>query len=303
MKAKEETKMSKGLTMTMVFLAESANYGESLGNVSMLKKVTRGKGEQYTYISRQALRYNIVEQLDEPLATLSAEGSGKKQVIQFDKNATIEDFPEIDFFGYMKTQKDSNATTRSAKVRLSNAISLETFKGDTDFLTNMGLAQRLRASGEEKADNSIAQAEIHRSFYRYTITMDLDQIGIDSAAEIELTAAEKSRRVQKLLDTIQYLYRDIRGRREDLKPLFVVGGVYEIKNPLFENAVNLKANQLDISQIESLLTDQLKQETEVGVVEGIFENTNEIIKQLEAQSVPKTFEVFKQKVAEYYEGN
>lgn len=295
-------KMGKGLTMTMVFLAESANYGESLGNVSMLKKVTRGKGDQYTYISRQALRYNIVEQLDEPLATLSAEG-GKKQVIQFDKNATIEDFPEIDFFGYMKTQKDVNATTRSAKVRLSNAISLETFKGDTDFLTNMGLAQRLRASGEEKADNSIAQAEIHRSFYRYTITMDLDQIGLDSAAKIELPATEKSRRVQKLLDTIQYLYRDIRGRREDLKPLFVVGGVYERKNPLFENAVNLNEHQLDVSQIESLLTDQLKNETTVGVVKGIFENTNEIVEHLGAQSVPATFEVFKQKVADYYEGN
>ncbi|MDT2425716.1 type I-B CRISPR-associated protein Cas7/Cst2/DevR [Enterococcus avium] len=221
--------MSKGLTMTMIFLAESANYGESLGNVATLKKITRGKGEQYTYISRQAIRYNIVEQLDEPLASLSAEGSGTKQVIQFDQHATIDKYPEVDLFGYMKTAKGDNALTRSAKVRLSNAVSLETYKGDTDFLTNMGLAKRLRENGDEKAMNSIAQSEIHRSFYRYTVTVDLDEIGIDRNVDIELSNEEKSRRVQKLLDTIQYLYRDIRGRRENLQPLFVVGGVYERK--------------------------------------------------------------------------
>lgn len=62
----------KGLTMTIVFEAESANYGEAVGNVAALKKISRGKGEQYTYISRQALTYNMVEQIREPL------GKGKQ---------------------------------------------------------------------------------------------------------------------------------------------------------------------------------------------------------------------------------
>ena len=39
----------KGLTITMIIEAESANYGESVGNVASLKKMTRGQGEQYTY--------------------------------------------------------------------------------------------------------------------------------------------------------------------------------------------------------------------------------------------------------------
>lgn len=293
--------MSKGLTITMVFLAESANYGESLGNVSTLKKITRGKGEQYTYISRQAIRYNIVEQLGEPVADLNAEGSGDKQVIQFDKNAMIDRFPEIDFFGYMKTVKGDNALTRSAKVRLSNAISLETFKGDTDFLTNMGLATRLRESGNLKANNSIAQAEIHRSFYRYTVTMDLDQIGIDAAADIELSGAERSRRVQKLLETIQYLYRDIRGRRENLQPLFLIGGLYDRKNPLFENVVTVNHNKLDVEKITDILTNDLKKETIVGVVRDAFENTAEIQEVLGGQKMSQVFELLKQKVADYYE--
>ena len=45
-----------GLTLTMVFLAESANYGEGVGNITTLKKLSRGTYEQYSYISRQALR-------------------------------------------------------------------------------------------------------------------------------------------------------------------------------------------------------------------------------------------------------
>lgn len=295
--------MSKGLTITMIFLAESANYGESLGNVATLKKITRGKGEQYTYISRQALRYNIVEQLGEPLASLSAEGSGTKQVIQFDQKATIDRYPEVDLFGYMKTVKGDNALTRSAKVRLSNAISLETYKGDTDFLTNMGLAKRLRENGDEKAMNSIAQSEIHRSFYRYTVTVDLDEIGIDRNSDIALPNEERSRRVQKLLETIQYLYRDIRGRRENLQPLFVVGGVYDRKNPLFENVVDVKQNRVDVEKIEGVLTDELRQQTLVGVVKDAFENTAEIQAVLHGQKIPQVFERLQQKVAEYYEGD
>lgn len=295
---------SKGLTLTILVQASSANYGESLGNVASLKKVTRGDGYQYTYISRQALRYNIVQQLDEPLATLSAEGSGDKKAIQFDKDATIEAYPEIDFFGYMKTNKGTNAHVRSAKVRLSNAISLEPFRGDTDFLNNMGLAARLRkAKGDNSINNGLAQSEIHLSYYRYTVTIDLDQIGIDEAEDIQISNQEKARRVSKLLDVIAYLYRDIRGRREDLKPLFVIGGIYDIKNPVFENIVDVKNNTVLIEGIKDVMTSELANQTETGVVSGKFTNTDEIKRELHATSVAKFFEVLKKKVADYYEGD
>ena len=42
----------------------------------------------------------------------------------------------------MKTKEGEGAATRNAVVRLSNAISLEEFEDDTDFLTNAGLAKR-----------------------------------------------------------------------------------------------------------------------------------------------------------------
>ena len=242
----------KGLTLTIVFQAESANYGESVGNVASLKKISRNKGEQYTYISRQALRYNIIEQFGEALAPVIAEGSGEKKVIQFSEEATIDKYPEVDFFGYLKTAKGTSGKKRSAKVRLSNAIALEPFKGDLDFLTNKGQADKL------KTDMNIAQAEIHKSYYRYTIAADLDQIGIDDEYGIELDNQEKSRRVKKLLDTIGFLYRDIRGRREDLKPLFAIGGVYDIKNPVFQNVVSVKDNCIMVDEIMGVMYEGIK---------------------------------------------
>jgi CRISPR-associated protein Cst2 len=287
----------KGLTISIIFEAESANYGEGVGNVASLKKISRGKGNQYTYISRQAIRYNIGEQLGEEYAPVKAEGSGEKKVIQFDESATIYKYPEIDFFGYMKTEKGTGGKKRSAKVRLSNAISLEPYKGDLDFLTNKGLADRL------KEDMNIAQAEIHKSYYRYKIVADLEQIGIDEEYKIELANEEKARRVKKLLDTVAFLYRDIRGRREDLKPLFAIGGVYDIKNPVFQNVLDVKENRLIVEQIKGVLFDNIAEDTQCGLVEGKFDNDNEIKAKLKAMTMPEFFNKLKSKVDDYYEGN
>ena len=293
----------KGLTFTAIFLAESANYGEGIGNVATLKKISRNRGEQYTYISRQAIRYNIVEQLGESKANVKAEGSGDKKVVQFSAETTIKDYPELDFFGYMKTVKGDNSKNRSAIVRLSNAVSLETFKGDLEFLTNKGLVDRIDRN--EKVFPNIAQAEIHKSYYKYTVTIDLDKIGIDELDEIEIKKEEKARRVNKLLDTISLLYRDIRGRREDLKPLFIIGGVYDIKNPFFENVVDVRNNKILVEKLTSGIYDFIEKDTAAGIVKEQFENDTEIEtelakKNIKVLNVPEFFKQLKNKIDEYY---
>ena len=293
----------KGLTFTAIFLAESANYGEGIGNVATLKKISRNRGEQYTYISRQAIRYNIVEQLGENKANVKAEGSGDKKVVQFSAETTIKDYPELDFFGYMKTVKGDNSKNRSAIVRLSNAVSLETFKGDLEFLTNKGLVDRIDRN--EKVFPNIAQAEIHKSYYKYTVTIDLDKIGIDELDGIEIENEEKARRVNKLLDTISLLYRDIRGRREDLKPLFIIGGVYDIKNPFFENVVDVRNNKILVEKLTSGIYDFIENDTAAGIVKEQFENDTEIKTELAKRNikvlnVPEFFKQLKNKIDEYY---
>jgi CRISPR-associated protein Cst2 len=257
--------------------------------------MARGNGEQYTYISRQAIRYNIVEQMGEPLAEVKPH----KDVLQFAPETTIRDVPEIDFFGYMKTHS-TPTKTRSAVVRLSNAVSLETFKGDMDFLTNKGLYDRYEKS--EEKNRGIAQAEIHRSYYRYTIAADLDHVGIDERDNVSIENKEKARRVNRLLDTVALLYRDIRGRREDLKPLFAIGGVYDVKNPVFQNVLEVKNNRVLVSSIQGVLFDSIKKDTYCGLIEGKFENDKEIKENLGAISMPEFFKKLKDNVDKYYTG-
>lgn len=283
---------NKGLTITMVIDAESANYGEGFNNITTLKKLTRGDGSTYTYISRQALRYNIVEQMKCNNTPVEPIGTGEKKVIQFHPDATIKDYPEIDLFGYMKTKGGDSATTRTAVVRLSNAISLEEFEADTDFLTNMGLAKRINEN------NSIAQSEIHKSYYAYTVTIDLDKVGVDK--DIEISEEEKKKRVRDLLKTIQFLYRDIKGRRENLSPIFVIGGVYDRKNPFFENRIQVSNNKLNVNILKDIINSDadVKNNTKVGYIDGKFENSNEIREELHAEKIGEFFDELIKKVEE-----
>ncbi len=287
----------KGLTASFIFEAESANYGEGIGNVTSLKKVSRETGESYTYISRQAIRYNIIQQMGANNTPLDVDGS----VIQFSADTTIQEYAEIDLFGYMKTKKPTK--TRSAVVRLSNAVALESFNADLDFLTNKGLLDRYNLQGGEVKDGgNIAQSEIHKSYYAYTITIDLDKIGVDANDNIEIENTQKAKRVIKLLDTIKFLYRDIKGRRENLSPLFAIGGVYDIKNPFFENKLKIKNNKITVQAIESVynLDSSIKDTTTVGLMKGIFENDNEIEEKLCAKEMGQFFDTLKIQVQKYY---
>ena len=284
----------EGLTLTMIFLAESANYGEGVGNISTLKKMSSGNYQQFSYISRQAMRYNIIQQLKWDNTPVD----GKSGVVQFDPGAYIDQYPEIDLFGYMKTvgkddQSKGGAFTRSAVARLSNAISLEPYQNDMEFLTNMGLAKR------NGLDNGIAQSEIHRSYYTYTVSIDLDKVGVDG--EINIPSSEKADRVKKLLDALQYLYRDIKGRRENLSPVFVIGGRYERKNPFFENRIKVENNRLKIQMLKDILEDsRVESNTFAGVLSNMFDNDNEIKEKLSAETVGKAFDHLKEEVDAYY---
>lgn len=284
-----------GLTFTMIFLAESANYGEGIGNITTLKKMARGNYEQYSYISRQAMRYNIVQQLQWDKTPVE----GKSGVVQFAPSATIKDYPEIDLFGYMKTtakddKEKGGASTRSAVARLSNAIALEPYQSDLEFMTNMGLARRANL------ENNIAQSEIHRSYYSYTLSVDLERVGIDG--EIELSQEVKAERVKALLDAVHYLYRDIKGRRENLSPLFIIGGRYSRKTPFFENRLKVEKNKINTDTLVELLSEEqgMKSATYTGVMTGIFDNDAEIKQKLSAESVGTVFQHLKEEVDTYY---
>ena len=273
--------MANFLSLSIIFQGSNLNYGESTANITSLKRLSY-KGKTYSYISRQALRYDIVRIMNEgftmPITPVGSDG----RVVQFEANATINDYPEIDLFGYMKTAGQGvRGKIRKAIVRLSDAISLEPWNNDLDYGNNMGLAAR-----GQNLDNMIFQTEIHKAFYTYTMTIDLDKVGVDSNNNNNnLPNNEKKKRVAMLLDSVQILYRDIKGRREDLSPLFVIGGIYNSGNPFFYNKVELIFGQNSVKiksePINEILERQfngqtIKDQTFLGGLNGVFSNIDEI---------------------------
>lgn len=297
-----------GLTITIVFKGESLNYGEGIGNISELKKLSRGNGKIYTFASRQAIRYDIAR-LGNKMFNWNLETVDKsKGTIQFKEGLSIEDSEEMDLFGYMKTSKkkddkDGGSTTRSAAVRLSNAISLEDYRSDMDFLNNKGLADRINQFP------NLANIEQHLSYYTYTATIDLSKIGKDGA--IELPNEEKQKRVIELLEIIKVLNRDIRGRQENLSPLFIIGGMYDLNTPYFLGRIKLENKDDGFSINTNVLKDTMKlkigentieNDTKIGIVKDIFKNEQELENVLPERiyDIQTFFEKLEEEVKEYY---
>jgi CRISPR-associated protein Cst2 len=273
-------KMSNFLSLTVLFKAGNLNYGESTANITGLKRLSF-QGKSYSYISRQAIRYDIVRIMNEEFGmNLTPVGTDGK-VVQFEANATISDYPEIDLFGYMKTSGEgSRGKIRKAIARLSDAISIEPWNNDIDYGNNMGLSKR-----KEDLDNMIFQTEIHRSYYSYTLSVDLDKVGVDPNDNVSLDNDEKKRRIMMLLDSIKMLYRDIKGRREDLSPVLIIGGIYNSGNPFFYNevelifgrdSIKLKADPINEILERKFNERQIKDSTYLGALNGTFANLNDI---------------------------
>ncbi len=313
---------NKGLTVTIVFQANSLNYGEGFGNLSELKKIRRGSGEVFTFASRQSLRYSIVKQAAEQFGWKLAEVDSVKGTVQFADSDKKDDIPkiekseEIDLFGYMSTIKgkgkkaadtsegsgDGGSKTRNAVVRLSPAISLEPFFDDNEFLTNKWLADRAQTHP------NLANKEIHNCLYKYSITIDLDRIGVDEESKTELPPEERYKRVTEFLEVIKCLYRDIMGRRENLSPLFIIGGVYNCKNPFFMDSINIswekngnstKKAKLNVETLKDKLDSTyrfrnngtlesalIKDSTYIGIKTGFWSNEENLLELSDNKKLP-----------------
>lgn len=298
--------LKKGLTITMIFKAQSLNYGEGIGNISELKKLSRGDGSTYTFASRQALRYDIVR-LGNKMFGWNLEVVDKsKGTIQFKDDLTIKDSQEMDLFGYMKTAKkteneDGGSNIRSAAVRLSHAISLEEYKSDMEFLNNKGLADRISDFP------NLANIEQHLSYYSYTVTIDLEKVGIDG--DINLENSMKAQRVKELLEIIKVLNREIRGREENLSPIFIIGGIYKLNSPFFLGRIKLIGKDGEFSIDTEMLKDTttlklgddiIEKDTYVGIVKNSFKNEEEIKENFTTMNIQEFFENLENKVDEYY---
>lgn len=338
---------SKGLTVTIIFEGQSLNYDEGYGNLSVLKKMHRGNGKVYSYSSRQSLRYSLfiqgVREFGWKPSKVVNSGSGDKQVVQMVSD--IKDSEESDLFGYMKTDidvgKGQATVTRVSPVRILPAMAIEPYESDMEMLTNKYQADK------KNIPPNIANIESQRSLFKYTICIDLHRIGTESdeistkimpqkdyekykkdfdnyesnLRKTDIGKESKTKRICQLLDVIGTLYRDIRGRREDLKPLFIVGGIYDTLNPFFENTViidwkndkpeiNIDAliQQISLNDKTQGSHTNIADNTFIGIREGFFANSSSDIKnslpenmQQHVGSPEFVISSLKNKVSQYYE--
>lgn len=267
---------NKNVNLTIVFNAGSLNYGESDDdNISNLKKYHQN-GKEYSFVSRQSIRYSIVKLAHEIYGWDLDTVDIKQKVVQFSKDKTIIDSEEMDLFGYMKTAKkgEGGSQKRAAVVRLNPAYAMFPFNNDLDFLNNMGLASRI---GEPAS--ALTRIEMDRNLYIYNINIDLQNVGIDGKTEIDPEA--KYRRVEQLLEITKGLYRDIKGRRESLSPVLIIGGVYDHPvNPITTQNILTDRFNIDKQKVNNMLNkhlfgESISEKSYIGTI-GFFTNEDEL---------------------------
>ena len=321
------------LTLTIITQrATSLNYGENIGNVSILKKLSLGDNSQLTYVSDKALKYDIRRKgkeekgwrlLDEKVKELIEKSKdGKKLNVDKFAKELVQEYQEFDLFGGLLTNLKGadgkkvelsygDSVKRTAPVKVTYAYSISKFQGDMDFMNNIEAYNRYIRHIEQKDAQVITQSEQHTAHYYYTIAIDLDRIGVwetENGTEEVIPAEEKAKRVKDLLDIIRTLSRQIRGRYENLSPIFVIGGIYKAKNPFFMGCIGAKETEdrkllLDVNRLldcKGIIPEEERDNTLCGLLSGFFANEQEIREKLYCKSVGEVFEALKNKVGEIY---
>ncbi|CCO07754.1 type I-B CRISPR-associated protein Cas7/Cst2/DevR [Desulforamulus hydrothermalis] len=245
---------AKCLTITYLTKASYASLNGSdkeADNISSIKKIQMADGSEYPYKSSQAIRRDLREQLAVLGETLSEAETAKQTKGAATTQGKPQEFIDDDLFGFMLADKET--VKRTSPVRVSPLIALEPYRGELDFATNyMGV----KAGGTP----NIFESEIHSGFYRGTILIELDRVGVADAPtyKLELENAEKKRRVAVLLDAIQNLWGVGRQSRflADISPKFICAALLTVKNPIFLECLKVNRDGLvEFSLIESTIKD------------------------------------------------
>lgn len=292
---------NKALTLTIIANMTS-NYGEGLGNIGSVQKVYRN-GKSYAIRSRESMKNAIMVQsgLYDDLE-VQVDKSVNQKAVSKDINASNNRALEG---GYMNT---SNGTKiRKSSFYLTDAISFNSFVNETRFHNNLYLAQtyakKTGISVQDKAKEAGLmpyQYEYDKSLKKYSITIDLDRIGVDENYNAEANSEEKIYRVNALLDTVKTLTMVVRGNLDNAEPVLIVGGIGDRKTHYFDNVVQMENLRLKLGDD---LKKKLSEGYKLGLLEGYnFENEDQIKSELNPISIENFFYNLYEEVRAYYEG-
>lgn len=290
--------MGKNISLT-VFSKMTANYGEGLGNIATVQKVYR-EGKVYPIRSRESVKnslmiqsgfYNDLE--------VNVDGATQK-IANEEKNASNCRALEG---GYMNTS--GNTVIRNSSFYLTDAVSCDEFVAENRFHNNLYMATKFAEQNDLNLQKEAGkcglmpyQYEYDKSLKKYSITIDLDMIGIDKNFDAEANNKEKADRVNTLLEAIENLSLVVKGNLDNAEPLLVVGGMVDRKTHYFDNVTNVRRNRLDICDD---LKYKLSKCGNIALLRGMnFENESEIIEELSPIAIGEFFDNLRSEVNAYY---
>ena len=291
--------MMKNTALTLTVIANmTSNYSETLGNISSVQKVYRG-GKEYATRSRESLKNAICVQagLYDDLQT-SVDGAVQKLVTEDVNAATCKALEG----GYMST-KDVTYI-RNSSFYLTDAVSVEPFISDARFHNNLYLATNFaKANGLNVQNDSKDcglmpyQYEYDKSIKIYSITVDLEKVGVDQNFDAEASNEEKCSRVLSIIDAVENLSLVVKGNLDNAEPIFIAGGLSPRKTHMFENAVRVVG--------KNLVVEPIKEKLEMGFSCGLMRNgqlgnEDEIVSELNPTTVPKFFNQLREDVKAYF---
>ena len=292
---------NKALTLTII-ANMTANYSEGLGNIASVQKIFKN-GRVYATRSRESLKNAIIVQsgMYDDLKT-EVHGATQKYV---DEKLNASNCRALEG-GYMNTS--DSTTIRKSSFYLTDAVSCDEFVNETRFHNNLYLATNYADNnGLNLQINTDAreaglmpyQYEFDKSMKQYSITFDLDKVGVDENFNSEASNEEKIDRVISILEAIRELSLTVRGNLDNSEPLLIFGGIGKYKTHYFENVVRVKNNELEITED---LKSRLKDDYKVALLKGNnFINEDEIIKELNPISMSEFFNGLELDVRSYYE--
>jgi len=280
--------------ITRVNLASLNGSEGTGGNITEMKKVSDYKGNEYAYVSGQALRRYLKEtlmQLGEKITEVDEKGEPTFKVdgktVDLDrkfndyKETAFKEYVDLDLFGFMFP----NGGRRWSPVKVSPLLSLLPYKGEYDYLTR----KQKPKEGNEKSGN-IVQIEIDTlNFMRGNIIINLNHIGneVDEYTyEINsiLNNEEKNHRLNVLLDAIKYFNGGAKQARnlEDLAPKFIVISKQKTGNPFLLNILKVDEDgKIDIESLKEAIIDNVVEDLTIGITNGIFTNEKKIKEEFE----------------------
>lgn len=161
----EILKKANAISFSMILEGGVLNRNDSVGNITVLKKVNSYDGQKVTF-SDKSYKRALYSSAERRINDWGSSGLSKAGgVIQ--KLSTIIESDEYDLAGTMVAK----VVSRDAVFRVGQGISINNYMGDTEFLTNMAMAKRY---GD---DTNPYTREVFHGLYRISGNIDLDRLG------------------------------------------------------------------------------------------------------------------------------